>query len=300
MTKILISTTLAFLFGFLANQLVFKPKAIDASRKLTDNECSNLSEAKSNLITISQNEYIEYTQIKDLKLKYEKADEILGKVMLLFLADIGFRMQKQPQIETSQEVVSAPDSQSSEINANEKKSQPETRLDAIPENRAGLAGKSSVIKALSTEKQIRDALDEAIIENPKLAMEKGGIPTQLQIRTIEGRYSGVVRFFDTKKENLTVTWDFTPDYNSSGFAGNFALNIQGPSINSKSSRNGDIDEVVSLAEDKGGFLVNGCGDECFLQLYYNAPSDQFYGNFYEILKGSKTKSQRTGSVELKK
>lgn len=57
-------------------------------------------------------------------------------------------------------------------------------------------------------------------------------------------------------------------------------------LNKLSYSKGDIDNIVSFAEDRDGFLVNGCGDRCYLQLYYNSRADQFYGNYYEIIKGS--------------
>ena len=41
---------------------------------------------------ISQRELQEYMQLKDDKAKYEKANEILGRVMMLFIADMGLRV----------------------------------------------------------------------------------------------------------------------------------------------------------------------------------------------------------------
>jgi hypothetical protein len=78
-----------FIAGFLSSRMMTSHAPVENSA-----QCENLSEAKNDLISISQNEYLEYTQIKDLKQKYEKADELLGKVMLLFLADIGFKATK--------------------------------------------------------------------------------------------------------------------------------------------------------------------------------------------------------------
>jgi len=163
----------------------------------------------------------------------------------------------------------------------------------------GLIGKSSLIKALATEKQVDDVLDKSLIENPKMELAKGTAPSLRQIKMLDGRYMGTIKFLDTKRESLSVVWDLSPDYSKSELAGSFNLNIHGPGMNSESSGTGSIDKIVTLAEDKDGFLVTGCGGDCYLQLYYNTPTDQFYGNFYQSGKGS-TKFSRTGLVDLKK
>lgn len=94
MTKILICVVLAFSVGFISSRYISNSKTKTSEADSSAEQCLNLTDAKANLISISQKEYQEYTQIKDLKQKYEKADELLGKIMLLFLADVGFRLQK--------------------------------------------------------------------------------------------------------------------------------------------------------------------------------------------------------------
>lgn len=44
---------------------------------------------------ITEAELQEYAELKDQKSKYEKADEILSKIMVLFLADLGLRMKNR-------------------------------------------------------------------------------------------------------------------------------------------------------------------------------------------------------------
>lgn len=297
MNKILISAIVAFIVGFLSNRFFNSQPSINSKEPTV--QCSDLNVAKSNLISISQNEYIEYTKIKDLKQKYEKADELLGKIMLLFLADVGFKVKKDVSVE---QVVATPAAVSSSPNptpVNNNLSETAV-VPSVPQNNPGLVGKSSLIKSLQTEKQIRDELNKAIIENPKMEIAKGEAPTQRQARILEGRYTGTIKFLDGKRQNLSVTWDLIPDYSKSGLSGTFNLNIHGPGTDSESSGRGNIDNIVGLAEDKDGFLVSGCGDQCYLQLYYNVPSDQFFGNYYESAKGTSSKPQRSGLVELKK
>lgn len=293
MRKILISILIAFGLGFASSRLFSNKVVINPDQNLATAKCDDLTSAKTDLISLSKKDYIEYTQIKDLKKKYEKADELLGKVMLLFLADVGFRAQKTVPFESlvpTAEVKPLPIAAESNTPVASPEKKPATNL----------AGRSSTIKNLGTEKQIQDALDRAIIEDPKLEVAKGGAIIRRQARRLEGRYTGLIKFLDGKRENLSVVWDLIPDYSKSGFSGVFNLGIHGPSQNSESNGRGDIDNIVSLAEDQNGFLVSACGDRCYLQLYYNSRSDQFYGNYYEVIKGAQSKSARLGIVELRK
>lgn len=238
MNKILISAIIAFVVGF------FSARSFDTQISSTSKEqtaqCSDLNAAKSNLISISQNEYFEYTKIKDLKQKYENADELLGKIMLLFLADVGFKVKQEASVE---QVVSVPAAGSSSpptamlVNNNSN----ETAVAAsLPQSHPSLIGKSSIIKSLQTEKQIRDELDKAVIENPKIEIAKGESPSQKQTRILEGRYSGTVKFFDTKRQSLNVMWELIPDYSKSDLSGTFNLNVHGPGTDSESSGRGRI------------------------------------------------------------
>lgn len=217
--------------------------------------------------------------------------------MLLFLADVGFKIHNEVPTEPSLNKTDGPPSQSppiAEIKAH-------SNIVEQPQGATSLAGRSALLKTLNTEKQIQDVLDGAIIENPKMEIAKGGIPTQKQAKILEGKYLGYVRFLDDKRENLSVIWDLQPDYSKSRLSGMFHLSIHGPGQDSESNGRGDIDSIVSLAADKDGFLVNACGDRCYLQLYYNSSADEFFGNYYEMPKGSlSSKPARLGIIALKK
>lgn len=289
MNKILISLAVAFSLGFVSSRIFSGKKESDHGKETV--QCAELNEAKANLMSISQNEYLEYIKIKDLKQKYEKADELLGKIMLLFLADVGFRVQKSEPVE-----IATP---ASEMQAPVVANQPMTQTPATEDKKpTNLTDRSAFIRSLGNEKRIVDALENVVIENPKLEAAKGTTPSRRQIKLLEGRYVGTVSFFDTKRGSLSVIWDLVPDYSKKGLSGTFTLSIHGPGTNSESSGRGDIDSIVSLAQDPNGVIVNGCGGSCYMQLYYNTRSEQFYGNYYEVPKGTQGKAERVGIVKL--
>lgn len=298
MKNVLLISSLAYILGFLTKSFVFVSPSLDAIKPPASNQCETLNTAKSNLISISQNEYLEYTQIKDLKQKYEKADELLGKIMLLFLADIGFRLQKSTPIE-----LPPPEAQtiplSSPTITESPKAPQQPPIESIPAD-TGLTGKSKLIYSLRSTDAIQRALNDSLIENPKIESARGSLISKTNLKYLEGRYTGTISFLDGKREPLQVTWELTPDHSKSTSSGTFNLSLRGPTKNSETSGQGDFKNLITLANDSHGYLVSACGDECYLQLYYNAPSDQFYGNYYETIKGSKNKFERLGLVHLKK
>lgn len=291
MNKTIVSIIIAFVLGFVSNRIFSNRKNEVSEKDPIIEKCERLSEAQSNLLSISKNDYLEYLKIKDLKQKYEKADELLGKIMLLFLADMGFRAQKSEPIE----LPTAPQAASEVPLVNSVINEANTTVEKKSSN---LTDRSAFIRSLGNEKRIVDALDAVIIENPKIEVAQGNVPNRQQIKLLEGRYVGTVSFLEAKRGSLSVVWDLNPDYSKKGLSGTFSLSIHGPGTNSESNGRGDIDNIVSLAQDRNGFLVNGCGGSCYFQLYYNNRSDQFYGNYYEYPKGTTSKAERTGIVKL--
>ena len=295
MTKILIAVIVAFSAGFFTNRYIIKNNSVPA----TSEKCIQLDEAKSNLIKISQNEYQEYTKIKDLKQKYEKADELLGKIMLLFLADVGFRTQNSPAVETTSATSEPP------VTSATPSTFTPAPVGTIPSTETlqvntGLQGKAALISSLRSEAQIMQALNAAVIENPKIEGAKGSSPSVKQIAMLDGIYLGQVKFFDPKRDPLAITWELNQETGKTTPYGTFRLAVHGPGKDSETRGNGEVDNIKTLADDPNGLIIDACGNECYFQLYYNAPSDQFYGNYYEGVKGQKNKFQRLGIVGLKK
>jgi len=75
---------------FFSRTETIKQIQIQAEIKTKKNEKSFINAATN----ISNIDLLEYTKLKTMKDKYEKADEILGKIMLLFLANIQLEMNK--------------------------------------------------------------------------------------------------------------------------------------------------------------------------------------------------------------
>lgn len=97
---------IVFLAGFFISQILSDQSEV--SKKAESSELIELKVKYSRLkkryeslnkaaTNISNIDLKEYTELKSLEEKYKKADEILGKVMLLFLANIKVKMESKVQ-----------------------------------------------------------------------------------------------------------------------------------------------------------------------------------------------------------
>lgn len=291
---------ISFTAGFFINYALNFSSSLNKSQS---NE--NLFQAKNDLILISQNEYLEYTKIKDLKQKYEKADELLGKVMVLFLADIGFKAQrisadKLDMVSSDKENVSNVKTDSDAIDSPSFTVAPVSTAVVQEPIIESLKGKSALIHSLKSREQIVEVLDKAVIENPKVAVASGSPVEQKQMKAIEGSFIGEITFFDKKREARNLSWELIPNYRENPIETEFHLRIYGGGKGeSVASGRGQLRHVSVLSEDPYAYMVETCGGECYLQMYYNGVRDQFYGNYYE-LKDANKKFERVGLINLRK
>ena len=114
---------------------------------------------------------------------------------------------------------------------------------------------------------------------------------------MEGLFTGYIRFLDTKREPVSVSWELRPDYSHNPVEGQFNLKLSGGETNSETSGTGEFSNISALADDRGGFIVESCGGKCYLQLY-STTAEQLVGNYYEA-KSAKN-FDRVGYIEMRK
>ncbi len=96
-SKIILST-LFFIVGLFSGAHFFsktiRVKEFQNISASTSNEGINLKKLERSIQKLTDDDLIEYAQLTEMKAKYEKADEILGKIMVLFLANIHLEINK--------------------------------------------------------------------------------------------------------------------------------------------------------------------------------------------------------------
>ncbi|MEQ1875923.1 MAG: hypothetical protein ABL958_04700, partial [Bdellovibrionia bacterium] len=99
--RVYVFIIVAAVAGFFAGKQWPRPHAAHPTEggPVCDGEnpsCDQKLEAlKSKFQSISEKDIDEYIKLKDMKTKYEKADEIFGKILSIFLLDLGMRVSGQ-------------------------------------------------------------------------------------------------------------------------------------------------------------------------------------------------------------
>lgn len=144
---------------------------------------SHYSETKSKLQKLTENELDEYLKLKSLEEKYKKADEILGKAIMIFLADLGLRISddkvefaKKALTQLSSASDPAPDQKVSEPNTSQTNS-------GNPESAQQSNNASSSAKA---EMPVPDTSANGLQnENPSQSIRNTGLSGKI-------RYTGIL------------------------------------------------------------------------------------------------------------
>lgn len=95
-----ITLIIGFILGFYlgGEDESLKESKTDTTKIVSEKISPKISSSlNSEIEKMTHEELQEYIQLKDMKAKYEKADEILGKVILLFLANLGTKVPSNVQ-----------------------------------------------------------------------------------------------------------------------------------------------------------------------------------------------------------
>ncbi len=226
----------------------------------------------------------EYYRLKTAEEKYQKADEILGKIMQIFLADLALHVsgeaQEAAKVKFVSETPSAQAPSPSPVPAflshpAEKESEP-----VVASN-----WKQSEDKLLATrnERDIETALKEVRIsnldgelKNTSRFMNKTGL-----LNTLNGKFGGTARV--TVKEK-TRDWDIFMEL--AGSILNNELNgkvkiqlIENGKPFSTTSGNGGLGQFREFSKADSKTLLVRAGSEYF-QLYHLKDLNQLVGNVY--------------------
>ncbi|MGZ3732050.1 MAG: hypothetical protein ACXVCG_22710 [Bdellovibrionota bacterium] len=228
----------------------------------------------------------EYYRLKTAEDKYLKADEILGKVMAIFLADLG--------LHASQNAISASRSPPPSLHPLPP---PEPR--AIPLPAPKMVSLSERNRALfRTEQQLensRDVYDESpLLRRLKLDDFNEQLRAATRFTNPRGILSSIVGQFagqaavttSGRRHNWDVTLEFQGTYGGGKGNGSSRVRMrEGGKEFSDFSLRGDFPGVRQLNGDPMAILVQA-NSNTYFQLYYVHDLDQLTGNVYQTGTGA--------------
>jgi hypothetical protein len=256
-----------------------------------------LTALKSKFEKISEEDIDEYIRLKDMKTKYEKADEIFGKILNIFLLDLGLRMTAK-QID---DLKSAPTPLPyTRQDPEPQLSKAETRQRVPPISNPLKRKRPVNTRGDSSDEGVRKLLDENALDNPISAwggakpLDRGGF------ELVRGRFVGQIIFFDKER----VPWDVDMELTNAHFRngkiiGEFQLKTVDPANpKHRDITTGEAGSTISnfRSTEDGSILVEAMGGDGVFQLYYFPVLRSFQGNVYE--KHGLEEFKRTGTMIL--
>lgn len=247
---------------------------------------ADYSEAREKFVQLGEKEVAEYLRLKEQKARYEKAEEILAKMLLIMLHDLGIRASGQ-QIA---QLKSAPASTEQATEAKVEKSS--TSLTANTHPRATSATPTPTpadtptfdpakAKEISNEADVKDFLQKAALED-FLSSLKGGAPlNQEQIEMLNGTYAGEVIFSDPARAPWQVHMVFNGRMTEKGPRGRHEIILMRNGRRFSRTR-GRIDDkhYVGMNGDAHGVVVDVNDGNAYFQLFYFPRLNTFNGNVY--------------------
>ncbi len=246
---------------------------------------------------LSETEYQEYLNLKDSEEKYKKADELLGKVMVLFLADLGSRLANKPV-----SIDSNTDTQPPQQSANTVSSEPfQTQAQpAVSVSAPNFKLKEQQLLSSKDEKEAMRLLAEVEIKDLEKQLSGTQTITYKQQNLVQGSYAGWVVFDDKSKERWQVEWTVDARWDGKKLSGSYVVILsdsrRGPF--SRTNGNGEVKAFMTLPGDSNAVLVESHGGDGFMQIYPFADTGKVFGNYYLMQKDRSFK--KVGVVILEK
>lgn len=254
---------------------------------------------------LAEIDFDEFLRLKTLEEKYRKADEILGKILLIVLADLGLKL--------------SPEKVAFAKNATEPKQAPSlqpvpnvtTRLAPTPTVAPAIASSGinspwvqaeARLKNLKNDQDIDAFLKAAKIPDLMFALRQSKHPTTLDetMKSVNGRFEGEVIHNNGTGRRFHMVLSATLRQGKEGLRGRSDVELweNGKRI-SRATDRGDVQAFRQFPSGSETLILKASPVHYF-QLYHLADQDEFIGNYYEKAKNDETTFDLKGTVRLQR
>lgn len=255
------------------------------------------------ILNIDINEYLELKQEQE---KYKKADEILGKILLIFMADLGIKLNKTQNFlpipdQTAKTVqTNAPGNTPVTIqeNISEQKIQPTPNKNLIPNSK--WVANENKINNLNSDDEIKNFLENVKFDNipETLRTMKPLQKLEGNANQILGKYVGEIVFFEKNKSPLKVetSFKFSEQFKDSV---DYQIHIFGNSpLATGTGGTTNINNIFNIFENGSkAIIIEIMKSYSYLQLYYLEDKGIFIGNVYRSIAPGEYKAEGTIKLE---
>lgn len=304
MKWILTSAVIFLSLGYWLGSRNQEPKTVEV---IVEPQISQVDAIKEKFQQLTDQEIQEYYLLKNEQEKYRKADEILGKIVLLLLQDLGVRVS-----ESTQKAAGSPPVQNQQSSQAARREQPildqaekptpikKFPLESLPSN--PWVQNEIKLSEVNSPTEVAEYLNQVKIENfeDSLKQSKSFTNTNQSLSDLTGRYKGAAQVVIRGKNTV---WEIEM---------NLEANMRGPVLRGLShiliSENGktfsnskDRGEVMNLREFSGGSqatLIRASPSINF-QTYYIKSREAMIGNIYQLNKTT-IQYEYIGTFELRR
>ena len=249
---------------------------------------SNLTEvARQKLQNLSDVEIAEYFQLKTMEEKYRKADEILGKIVAIFLADLGLHVSDRTAKQARDVLAgnytipitekSIPPTVKSQEPLSRAKLQHANLLEAERKLQSGIADRDvdDFLKSVKLDDIIPEARNSSSFSfaNP---------PPE----ALFGHYQGQTTLQDGTHRIWDIVMDVSGGVKEDHIEGTERITLsENGKIFSNKSGDGDIKDFKRSLGGSDAILIEA-SPSTYFQLYYLKNQDEFIGNLYQQSSGA--------------
>lgn len=298
--------SMAFVFGYYLGgcgnhgKKIGSHSSLEAENKLAETEASSvqkkllaLNRVTDQFVKFSESDIKDYLRLKTEKERYYKAEEILGKIMLLFLVDLGIKTSGEQMVfartvSQSRKMKDKPVfpdklTESHEVDPKSLESfsnQPSGQEESLSEAKSILEAEK-VLSELRSDNEIETFLKSVSLGNLFDSLKNANEMDMEQIRDLRGTFSGELVFDSPLQEKWEVKLIFSGRLESGTLVGKSRVELaKDGKIFSNSRSNGNLSNLKSLPNGQRGVLIEILGGEGFFQLYSVPQLQKLIGLYY--------------------
>ncbi len=280
-----------------------------ATSSFSDSQ-QQLANIKDQFLTLYETDLQDYARLKTMEAKYQSANDILAKMMTIFLAELGLRISKNEIHE-----ITAPIKQEGHnaLTGSNKACGPQKSRSQCPSlsQLAREQGKQVIdlnnlnkpkkpkwlenegkISSIESEDDAKEFLKSVEIKNFSQEIASAKNVGNSGYEKFQGRFEGTLYFDDKDKApaDVFMELDGTIDENGKVVGKNEIKLSREGKVFSHSTGNGDIKNYKKPKSSEKTFFVDLGGKMGFLQVYFLDGGNVLIGNFYrqqDVAKFSK-------------
>lgn len=242
-----------------------------------------VSNLEQKIQAIADVDLAEYRRLKDRKLQAEKAEEILAKILQIFIADLGLRLAHSdlgPMVKHDRPTENAPGLVAGHEGAKGRNSGQDKQTNP-PASESSVDWKKleeSLPKVNSSREQ--DEFLKAVSQENFFPTVRGAVPAQRRnLEQLRGTHKGQLVFLDRgrKTKDFELQIELDSDFNKT--SGTYSIIISQDGVKeSHTSGSGDFRHFFSSGESSA--VIIRSTPSSYVQLYHSSPLGQFFGNSY--------------------